>query len=100
MTEAGFQAEVNRLISQHRRLVWFHLTRPQRLGKGLPDLIVAGPNGVIWRELKVPPGTLTPEQVQWKWTLLASGQDWAVWLPADLDSGRITRELEQIDRKA
>lgn len=95
-SESEFESAVHRVIQSRRCLLFFHLTRPQKLGKGFPDLVIAGPGGVLYRELKMPGGSLSPEQVSWKWTLLTSGQNWAVWQPADLESGKIERELARL----
>lgn len=51
---------------------------------------------MILRELKTDTGKLTPEQERWGLMLRHAGQDWDVWRPADLHSGRIQRELEAI----
>lgn len=43
--------------------------------RGLPDLVLAGPFGVAWLEVKTPAKPkLSPEQVTWKYTLQGSGQ--------------------------
>lgn len=65
-------------------------------GKGYPDLTLVGRNGVMWRELKSAKGAISPEQVVWGATLAEAGQDFAVWRPADLTSGRIERELRDL----
>jgi hypothetical protein len=68
---------------------------------GFPDLILCGRNGVAFRELKRegPWHSLRPAQAAWKWRLLAAGQDWDIWQPSDLTSGRIDRELAALSRK-
>ncbi len=58
--------------------------------------IIIGPRGLLWRERKGPREDVTREQKLTGYTLRALGQDWAVWRPADLASGRIDRELEEI----
>lgn len=51
---------------------------------GLPDLILAGPAGVMFREVKVGGAETTAEQDLWAYTLTESGQDWAIWdMPRD-----------------
>jgi hypothetical protein len=66
--------------------------------RGFPDLVIIGPGGVLWRELKVPPDDLRSEQRALGYTLQACWQNWAVWTPADLDNGRIEEELASIKR--
>lgn len=84
------------LIRQHPRLVFFHQTRAQQIGQGFPDLVISGPGGTLFRELKMPRGQLKPEQVTWKYNLIAGGEDYAIWLPADYESGLIETELSQV----
>lgn len=75
-------------------LMAFHCHDSRRCwGPGFPDLEVAGPGGIIHREVKGTNGILRPDQRAWGRTLLAAGADWAVWYPRDLTSGRIRREL-------
>ena len=64
--------------------------------RGLPDDILIGPRGVLWRELKNMRRKLTTEQEQVGEDLLRNGQDWACWRPCDLLSRRIERELRAI----
>lgn len=63
--------------------------------KGLPDLIVAGRRGVLYRELKSTRGRLTAEQITWGDRLTLAGSDFAVWRPHDWPD-RIRTELEEI----
>lgn len=65
-------------------------------GKGFPDLVLVGPGGILYRELKTDVGRLKPEQVVWIRTLKAGGADADVWREADMHSGRIERELRAI----
>lgn len=67
-------------------------------GKGFPDLLIVGPGGLIFRELKSTKGRLTADQAVWRDRLLAAGQDWAIWRPADWDSDRIRAELRELAR--
>jgi hypothetical protein len=67
-------------------------------GKGWPDLTIVGPGGVLFRELKSPTGSRSPEQRLWAEWLAEAGADVAVWKPRDMESGRIRRELEALRR--
>jgi hypothetical protein len=58
--------------------------------------VVAGKQGTAFRELKTATGTVTPMQSEWGLMLRRGGQDWDVWRPEDLASGRIQKELEAI----
>lgn len=87
------------------RGVLVHHSRPARTSKGwatpiqgdkgLPDLILVGAHGVLFRELKSATGRPTPEQTAWLDRLKAAGSDAAVWRPAEWP-GQIRAELEAI----
>ena len=55
---------------------------------GFPDLVLvhAERRQVLYRELKSERGRLTFEQAEWRRTLTAAGQDWALWRPSDWSS--------------
>lgn len=65
-------------------------------GPGLPDLIIAGPNGLLWREFKTRNDHVRPEQIAWLWTLKASGQDADIWTEAELMNGTAAREIAAV----
>jgi len=65
-------------------------------GRGFPDLVIAGPGGLAFRECKSRDGETSAEQDEWAWQLRQAGADWAVWRPADWGSGRIRAELRQL----
>lgn len=77
-------------------VAWYHPYYSRRSVPGWPDLSLCGPKKLIFRELKTARGTVTPEQERWGLILRHAGQDWDVWRPADLQNGRIQRELEAI----
>lgn len=77
-------------------LMHFHVRDSRGMISGLPDDIIIGRRGLIWRERKGPHEELTRAQKLTGYRLRALGHDWAVWRPADLASGRIDRELEEI----
>lgn len=104
--EMIFQNEVIALT--HDRHLWVMVMNPARFNqrvagnKGFPDLLVIGPGGALYRELKTmngmgPGGGLRPDQTVWRDRLLAGGQDWAVWTPHDLETGRIEQQLAAIE---
>lgn len=106
MTEAEFQAQVIELCAG--RKLWPVVVNPERFSqrtaanRGFPDLMIIGPGGVLYRELKsaagMDPGRgLRPDQTTWKYRLLAAGLDWAIWMPRDLAIGRIESELHSIE---
>jgi len=73
-----------------------HHCAMNRSRAGFPDLVIIGRRGVLWRELKIPPDTVTSEQRLLGYKLLANDQDWKIWTPAELASEEIIRELEMI----
>jgi hypothetical protein len=51
-------------------------------GKGFVDLVLVRER-VVWAELKIPPNTLSVDQLSWRDALLAAGQEWYEWTPKD-----------------
>lgn len=94
MSEQQLQAAVTQLCRM-LGIKWYHTADSRRSNKGWPDLVLCGLR-LLHRELKTERGKLTAEQKQWGDRLLRAGADWAVWRPADLKSGRILRELQNI----
>jgi hypothetical protein len=95
MTEDELLAAVLEL-AKWLRLLAYHTRDSRRSAPGFPDLVIAGPRGVLFPELKSARGRLRPAQVTWKYMLLASGQAWRLWTPADWADGTIERELRSI----
>lgn len=79
-------------------LLWKHDpdSRQVRSVRGFPDLVIAGPRGVIFRELKPASGQTSAHQDLWIWTLCKSGASCEVWRPDDWHSGRIRETLERL----
>jgi hypothetical protein len=77
-------------------LTWFHDYDPKRNRPGFPDLVIAGPGGHLFAELKTEYGDLSPDQVTWKYVLLGGGATWRLWRPSDWTSNRITNELRSL----
>ena len=106
--EADLQRAVIDLAQLHGLLV--HHCRPARMqsgkwatplqgAKGFPDLVIAGPAGTLFRELKSTKGQLSAEQVAWLDRLRSSGADASVWCPADWPR-RIQAEIHAVSGKA
>ena len=77
-------------------LEWFHNPDSQRVRAGLPDLIIIGPRGVIYAELKSKTGKLRTKQDKIIKLLRQSGQKVFVWRHTDLQNGTVLRELRSI----
>jgi hypothetical protein len=86
--------------AHHSPTYCLHCRRPlsvyQTGEPGFPDLVLAGPGGVLFREAKSAFGMMRPGQTRWRYQLQASGADWSTWRPVDWQSGKITNELEKI----
>lgn len=64
--------------------------------KGFPDLVIAGPSGILIREAKDRDNTLHPLQRRWGSHFERAGFNWATWRPQDLMTGTIQRQLARI----
>ena len=88
----SLDAHVRRLL-RDLSLSGYHTKDSRRSARGYPDWTIAGPGGVIWRELKTQRGRVAPEQQAWLDILAAGGGNAGVWRPIHLLSGQIAREL-------
>ena len=73
----------------------YHTHDSRRSEPGFPDVVVVGPHGLLWRELKSSTGRLTPDQRVWLDKLRQAGSDVDVWRPSDWP-GRVLTELAGI----
>ncbi len=76
-------------------LLAYHTFNSRRSEPGFPDLVIVGPAGVIFRELKAERGRLTADQRTWLDQLTEAGADAAVWRP-DSWPDRVLSELAGI----
>jgi hypothetical protein len=74
----------------------FHVRISKGTTAGLPDDILIGPRGILWRELKNQKNKPTRAQRETGAALTAIGQDFAIWRPEDWYSQRIRHELTAI----
>jgi hypothetical protein len=98
-TEAELAAYVSEQVTT-RRLFAYHLDAARRRynpsSRGFPDWVIAGPSGILFRELKGNEGVLTQEQRQWGRILNYAGGNWAVWKPQHARDGSISAELNTL----
>jgi hypothetical protein len=97
MIEAELQVNVTTLARDLG--IWFyHPYDSRRSEKGWPDLVLVGPGGALFRELKRESGRLTPEQRRVGSMLTHAGLNWSTWRPRDLLDQTIHRQLARIAR--
>lgn len=85
-------------LCDYLHLKWFHNPDSRRVNPGLPDLIIIGPRGVIYVELKSRTGELRKAQEETIVLLRQSQQRVFVWRHTDLFDGTVLRELSRIVR--
>lgn len=101
LSESAFQQQVVELLGM---LGYSHNHVRRSIGRGTkwttatscvgyPDLHIWGRGRSMFRELKSDTGKLTTEQEMVLASMREAGIDADVWRPADLDNGRIQREL-------
>ena len=96
MPEARMLGEIRHLCDQFG-LMFYHARDSRSSGDpGLPDLVIAGPRGLIFRELKPQEGDLRWHQRRWFRVLRQARQSCEIWRPSDWFSGQVRRELEII----
>lgn len=95
MTERELLAEVVKMAKEHNLLIFHAYDSRKTTGKGFPDLVILGKK-LIAVELKSQHGGLTPEQVQWKYSLLAANIDFYTWKPQHLTEGTIEEILKDL----
>jgi hypothetical protein len=95
MSEAELEEQIRDACTK-LGILRFHARFSLGTTAGLPDDILIGPRGILWRECKRQKGVVTPAQAKTGEALTKAGQDWSVWRPADWFSGRIAEELAAI----
>lgn len=95
MTHAQLDQNVAGL-ARWLRLYAYHTRNSTGSARGFPDWVLIGPGGILYRENKVPPDTLKPDQRAYGKALTAAGANWGVWRPEDWHTDRIRREMDAI----
>lgn len=98
MSERALQLQLHKLLRARPELVWHHCGRPHLCQgqAGLPDLVIAGPRRLIWREVKGDDTPVRLEQREYGEALMSAGQSWGVWRPDDLLYGQVESELDRL----
>jgi len=89
VTEKQFRQQIVDLLKTcgwEVYFTWFSIHSPP----GMTDIIAARER-IIFRELKVPPNVLSPNQEKWRDAIIAAKGDWGLWQPEDWD--RIVEEV-------
>ena len=94
--EKDFQRKITDYCD-YLHLKWHHETDSRWSKSGFPDLLIAGPGGVVFAELKVGKNKPTDEQYKWLSALTDAGANAYVWWPDDWDD--IERILHALSRR-
>ncbi|HUX72257.1 MAG TPA: VRR-NUC domain-containing protein [Cellulomonadaceae bacterium] len=95
MTESDLLGSVRR-IAKDLGLRAYHTHDSRRSEPGFPDLVIVGPDGVLYRELKTQKGRVRPEQTAWITDLIRAGQNAGLWRPTDLLNGTVLDDMRTI----
>ena len=87
------QAECEALGLQHHHC---HDSRRCEGPRGLPDLVIAGPGGILFAELKDSDGDTSADQDRWLYMLHRAEVPYAVWRPGDFDAGTVRAVLKAL----
>lgn len=80
-------------------LWWLEIPDSRKLAhRGWPDLVLIGPGGVLFRELKATEGSLSEWQLYVLRSLERAGADTGIWRPWDWATGLIERQLLALTR--
>jgi hypothetical protein len=94
--ESALLTQVRQLAKMHGVLC-YHTHDSRRSDPGFPDVVLAGPGGVAFLELKrAKGGRVSKAQREWLDTLTASGQDARIVKPGDLPE--VTRLIHRLRR--
>lgn len=80
--EATFQTKVLDLCRFYR-LKTYHTYDSRRSTPGFPDLVIVGPRGIVYAELKGTTGKATLAQLDWIEALNNAGGKAYLWYPGD-----------------
>ena len=81
-------------IAEEYGCLAFHDWNPRLDTPGFPDLVIVGPYGTIFRELKADKwSAITKAQKRWLHLFHASGLDAGFWYYKDVEDGRVRSEI-------
>lgn len=82
MRERDFQRRITDLCNW-LNLRWYHPNDSRRDKPGFPDLVIVGPAGLLFAEVKTDTGVVRDEQTAWLFGLQLAGAEAHVWRPRD-----------------
>ena len=94
MTEAELLEQVHS-AARFLGVLIYHTRDSRRSDPGFPDLVMTGPGGIAFRELKTETGRITSRQAEWLQQLRKAGGDAKVWRTSDWPELVMT-ELRQL----
>lgn len=85
-------------LAEQHGLMWHYCPDSRHcLGaRGFPDLVVAGPGGLVFVELKSADDDTTAEQDFWRYILYRAGVRYQLFRPSELTDGTIRRVFERL----
>lgn len=81
-------------------LLCYHTRDSRGSAKGFPDLVIVGPLGIIYAELKAATGKQTIDQRCWEAGIREAGGAFCLWRPGHWHSGEIRETLEGLCARA
>jgi hypothetical protein len=85
MSEAQFQQRITDLCDW-LHVKWHHETDSRRSKAGFPDLVLCGPRGIAFVELKTEKGKVTKAQTEWLESIAVAGGNSMVWRPSQWEA--------------
>lgn len=83
MREDQLQEKILELCGWYHLKVFHVYDSRKSAGPGFPDLVITGPGGTLFAELKSDKGRVSLNQEEWIDALRQSGQHAVVWRPTD-----------------
>lgn len=85
ISEKALTTQVKQLA---RVMDWlpYHTWRSIHSDPGFPDLVLVRPPRLVFAELKVGKGKLSPHQERWRDALIEAGCEWYLWREDDLEA--------------
>lgn len=99
MTERQLQQSIIDLCALFH-LLCYHTRDSRGSARGFPDLVIVGPLGIIYAELKSATGKQTIDQRCWEAGLREAGAAFCLWRPEHWHSGEIRQTLEGLCARA